>query len=390
MKGSIHKPGRGYSSWGFSHDLGVDPASGKRRKKKKYGFRTRREAEKALRDSLIALDSGTYVEASKQTVATFLEEWLESRRPQLKDATIASYEDKVRLYLLPHIGEMRLQALDAGTIKALYAKLLDSGGVGGAQLSHRSVAYVHTILNAALKDALAWGRIVRNPAAVVSAPRASASGERRQHPAWSANQLRNFLDCARNADDGYYPLWHLVATTGLRRGEALGLRWSDIDLTEGRLSVVQTLGCVRHEPRISTPKTHRSTRPVALDAETVAVLSRRRKQQLEHKMLMGEGWQNSGDLVFTHQDGRLMHPERVSREFKRRQAQYGIDPQLNLHGLRHTWATLAMIAGVPPRVVQERMGHSDISTTLNIYSHVTPTMHEEAAETVAAAIHGLV
>jgi integrase len=172
----------------------------------------------------------------------------------------------------------------------------------------------------------------------------------------------------------------------MRRGEVLGLRWSDLDLDAGRLSIVQTVIAVKHAVALSTPKTAKGRRSVALDAGTVAALREHHRQQLEQRMLLGPGWRDHG-LVFTKVDGEPVDPERFSREFDRRIGRWSL-PRIRLHDLRHTWATLALKAGIHPKVVSERLGHASVNITLDVYSHVTPDMQESAAELVASLLDG--
>ncbi len=308
----------------------------------------------------------------------------------MRDSTFHSYERNLRLHVSTHIGRMQLRRLDAVGLNALYSHLLVQGHKGHhgdqpAGLSPRTVRYVHTILHRALKDAVRWGRLVRNVADAADPPRAS-TGAAPEVKAWSRYTLVDFLERSQGYGDRYYPLWVLPATTGARRGEALGLRWSDVDLKSGRASIRQTVVAVAHEVRFGTPKTAKGKRSVSLDPGTVSVLKEWQRHQLEEKVLLGPGYRNH-DLVFPKPAGEPMHPERVSREFDRRVERWEL-PKLTLHGLRHTWATLALAAGVHPKVVQEHLGHSTIGVTLDLYSHTTPTLHDEAANLVAGQILG--
>jgi integrase len=199
---------------------------------------------------------------------------------------------------------------------------------------------------------------------------------------WDAATLRTFLTRSHESGDRLHALWVLLGTAGMRRGEAIGLRWKDIDLDKGRLSVVQTITQTRSKVTVGEPKTARGRRSIALDEATVGVLRDHRKAMLEERMLVGPDFSDGG-LVFHHPDGSCVRPDAVSAQFVRRVGQYDL-PRLTLHGLRHTWATLALEQGIHPRVVQERLGHSTIAITLGIYSHVSPTLHDEAAGQVAS------
>ena len=170
----------------------------------------------------------------------------------------------------------------------------------------------------------------------------------------------------------------------MRRGEAIGLRWSDLDLDAGRLRVVQTIIQTRSLVSVGEPKTAQGRRPIALDKGTIAVMREHRRRMLEERLLVGPDFDDHG-LVFHQPDGSWLHPDAVSEVFLRRVRRYSLQ-RLTLHGLRHTWATLALERGIHPRVVQERFGHSTISITLGMYSHVGPTLHDEAAEIVAGLV----
>jgi integrase len=238
-------------------------------------------------------------------------------------------------------------------------------------LSSKSVQNVAMTVHRMLRDAVRWGRIARNPADMSDPPRSATRSP--QVKAWTAATLRTFLELTRG--DELWPLWLVMATTGLRRGEALGLRWADIDFDTGRVRVTRTVTAIGWDIHHGQPKTAAGRRPVALDPATVVVLADLRRDVGRD----GDG------LVFCDEGGEALHPERVYQAFKRAVKRHRLPP-IALHGLRHTWATIALEQGVHPRVVQERLGHSNIAITLQTYSHVMPTMHDDAAATVAALI----
>ena len=385
MRGNVVKRGDGYS---VVVELDRDPVTNKRRQKWHSGYRTKRDAERALTGMLASLDTGTYLEPTKQTLTDFTKEWLVAIEPTIRPSTHFSYDRNLRLHVLPRLGSVQLRKVDAGMLNGLYAALLAdgkqttaNGGAGG--LSPRSVRYVHTIVHRAFRDAVRWGRIARNPADAADPPRASAV-VRPTMTTWTADQVRAFLDYT--AEHRLHAAFVLLATTGMRRGEALGLRWSDVDLAAGRVSIVQTVIAVNHDVQVGSPKTARGRRTVVLDPGTVAVLREHRKRQLAERLLMGAGFTDHG-LVFCRPDGAPLHPERFSRTFEIEAARAAL-PKIRLHDLRHTWATLALQAGEHPKVVQERLGHANVSITLDVYSHVTEGLHGDAASRVAKIIFG--
>ena len=225
----------------------------------------------------------------------------------------------------------------------------------------------------------AGAALARNPADLADPPRVSAPSHELR--TWSAEQLAAFLDSQRN--DRLYALWHTLAMTGLRRGEALGLRWQDVDLEAGRLAVRRALVPCGREVLVSEPKTARGRRVVALDPETVAVLKGQAARQLEEQQA-AQSWTDTG-LVFTSEDGEALHPEVVSRFF-RKAVKEAMLPDIRLHDLRHTHATLALRAGIHPKVVSERLGHATVAITLDTYSHAIPAMQEEAAALIAGLV----
>jgi integrase len=378
MSEGIVKRGK---TWSFYIELPRDPVTGKRRKQWHSGYRTQKEAQTERTKMLAAVNGGTYVPKTRQTVGEFTDEWLAAIAPTVRPATHYSYARNLRLHVTPVIGTAPLAAVDAGTLNQLYAALLAEGRKdhAGGGLSPRTVRYIHTILHRAFKDAMRWGRLARNAADAADPPKAAEAG-RPESITWAADQLRIFLEGTRGSR--HWTAYLLLATSGMRRGEVLGLRWRDLDLDGGRVSIRQTVIAVRHTAMLGTPKTSKGRRTITLDKGTVAALREHRKQQNAERLLMGAGWTDS-DLVFCHVDGTMLHPERFTRSFSEAVRRLGL-PAIRLHDLRHGWATLALQAGVHPKVVQERLGHANIGITLDTYSHVVAGLHEDAAEQVAA------
>jgi integrase len=287
------------------------------------------------------------------------------------------------------LGAKQLQAIRPADLTSLYADLLANGRLdgrgqpSGEGLSIRSVRYVHTITRSCLQAAVDGDLLPRNPADRAKPPKASSGSGAPKIHAWTGTELSTFLE--RTGHQRHHVAWHLLAMTGMRRGEVLGLAWSAVDLDAATVSLRRTLVDVAAgEPVWSDPKTDRGRRLVSLDAGTVAKLRAHKADQAAERLLVGNGYR-SHDLVFAMPDGRPIHPERFSREFTQTVERSPL-PRIRLHDLRHTWATLALQAGVHPKVVQERLGHSNIAITLDIYSHVIPAMQTDAADRVAALV----
>lgn len=356
-----------------------------RKQQVKTGFATKKEAQAGLTEALRELQQGSYVQPSKVTVKEFLSlEWLPAIEATIRPATLASYTTHVNTHIVPKIGTVPLQKLSAGRINRLYAELRKDGrarGTGG--LSPNSVRRIHATLHRALRDAVRWGYLSRNPVDNADPPR-TIDSELAAAKAWQVADLKTFLGGVR--EDRLHPLWLTLALTGLRRGETLGLLWQDVDLKTGRLVVRRSLVPVNAQVVISEPKTRRGHRSVTLDPVTISTLKTWRGRQRDERLAWGPAWNNTG-LVFTREDGTAWRPERITQIFAELVKKATVPP-ITLHGLRHTHATLALGAGIHPKVVSERLGHSTVALTLDVYSHAIPAMEEEAAAKIAALVTG--
>lgn len=384
MRGSVRKRGAG---WEYLYRE-VDPNTGKAtRLRSKAGFATRREAEAALQTVLASMSAGSYVSPTGLTLRAFLEDrWLPSIAATIRPSTHYSYTRNLRIHVLPTLGDVALQRLEPSMLNALYAELLACGRKDhrkGEPLSAKAVRYVHDVLNRALQDAFRWNLVSRNVARLATPPKPRIA-DRPEMRTWTRDDVREFLDGTRG--HRLHAAFFVLATTGARRGEVLGLRWCDVDLGAGRLHVRRSLVCVTHEPQCSATKTAKSRRTIALDTATVSALRAQRAAQAAEKLAAGEAYVDA-DLVFCDRRAGALHPERFTRTFQEQVARLGL-PRIRLHDLRHTWATLALQAGIHPKIVSERLGHANISITLDIYSHVAPSLHAEAANTVASYILG--
>jgi integrase len=332
----------------------------------------------------------TYVVPKRQTLREYVEkDWLPTIKMTVAESTWSSYRRNLMVHVLPRIGGLQLADVTPDVLDRMYADLRESGHRGhdkGGPLSVRSTRYVHTIIGRALGDAVRKGRLYRNAAAAASPPRArdaKTTAKQAMHT-WEAGVLDDFL--RRSEASRYQPAWLFLATSGCRRGEALGLVWSALDLDTGRCALRQTITAVDHKPHTADRSKTDDGRTIELDRKTVSALRALKARQAQEKLSLGAGYSDSG-FAFCHPDGRAYHPERFSREFDRMVKRLGV-PRIRLHDLRHSWATLALRAGVPIKVVSERLGHSTTAITADVYSHVTPGMQTDAAEKVAALIFG--
>ncbi len=375
MRGHVEKKrGRYY----VVVELDREPQTGGRRRKGLGGYRTRKEATAVLTDALSRAQQGAFVEPSRQTVGQFLEEWLPAIRSTVRASTWDSYRSNVETHIIPALGLIPLRRLSPGHVNAFYTELLIGGRKDGKGLSPRTVAYIGMIIHRALKDAERWGRVSRNVAELADRPKPRGTEMR----VWTGQQLRTFLSHLEG--NRLYTCFLMAATTGMRRGELLGLRWQDVDLDAGRLQIRQTLVVTAYRLHFSEPKTKRSRRSISLDPATLTAIKSHRSRKLEERLAWGPGYEESG-LVFTREDGAPLHPQHVSDAFERHVRAAGL-PVIRFHDLRHTYATIALSAGTHPKVVSERLGHSSISITLDTYSHVIPALSEQEANRIASLI----
>jgi integrase len=370
MRGSTRKRG---STWTAYFDLPPDVETGERRQKSKGGFKRQKDAEAFLATVVTSVHDGTYSEPSKAPLAAYMAtEWLPAVRGRLRPLTARKYAQIIRTHIARRdIGAVPLRALNPGHVNALYGELEDAG------LSAATRRLVHAVLRRALQDAVRWEKIKRNPAANATPPALPRS----KATAWTETELRRFLEQA--ADDRLFALWRLAVTTGMRRGELLGLAWQAVDLAAARLRVVQQLVPTKGGASLGPPKSRRSERTIALDAGTVEALDRHRAVQLLERDLAGPAYQDA-DLVFCSELGTPIYPTRLGERFHARRKAAGI-PTGTLHTLRHTAATIALTRGVPLHVVAARLG-DDPRTVLGTYSHLLPHSDEMAAEAVASVL----
>ncbi len=462
--GTGHVRKRG-NTWSFVHYID-DPATGQGRHRWKGGFATKKEAERALRDALVAVDGGSWVEPSKLTYRDYVENiWLHHLEDQIEDSTWESYERYMRLHVLPHLGKAKIQKLQPAQLNDLYrhlrrqeveiptgtnrnrstkayerifalreygqsyqqiadtireefptessitrhavarivARSRDAESTAKRNLSITTVRYIHTIISRSLRDAVKLGYVTVNVAASASPPRKSKA--RTEKVLWTGAQTRSFLEWCQTERHRLWPTFAFVATSGDRRGANLGLHWSDIDFDEGMAQLITTVTAVRHEIVVKPYGKTGSHHQIIIDGGTLAMLRWWRAQQARERLAVGsvhtceteqfgcklDGYHDR-DLVFSRPDGDYLHPERFSREFDRAQARYNRAhpdstlPKITLHGLRHGWATLALEAGVPMKVVQDRLNHSSEAVTADIYTHVRAPLQSDAAERVASMI----
>ena len=363
-------PHKCHGPWAYNAFL-RRATDGKKRQLTKSGFPTKRAAELAVREVLNREESGI-ADVHGLTVGNYLRQWLEAKR-SIRETTRRNYEAHVRRYLDPELGSIRIVDLRPHHIDQLYSRMLRDGPA-----SINTVHHVHRTLRSALNTAVKRRLLPWNPALHVELPSRNES----EVTVWTPEQLGQFLD--EIADHRLYALFHLIAMAGLRRGEALGLHWSDVDLAREVIRIRLQLVDAGHGARLGPPKTKTGARLVPLDKATVAVLREHLDRQEADRLAWGAAWADTG-LVFVREDGSQLRPDYISHLFQDLVSRAGV-PRIRLHDLRHTNASLALAAGVALKAVSHRLGHSSTAITADLYTHVIPAVAQDAADRIAAMV----
>jgi len=366
QRGSVKEIVKG-KKYKISFYIGTD-TNGKR----KYHIETieaknKAEAQKYLSKKLVEFDTGTLpIDETNMTLKDYLDKWLETKKFSLALMTYSSYERNIRLYIDPSIGNYKLVKLTPLIIQDLYNGLTSQG------LSARTVRYIHTILNEALDQAVIWQMINRNPCKGLTLPKQV----RQEMKVLTQEQVKKLLKaCIYNR---FGVLFELLVISGMRSSEALALKWEDIDWKNNRITIQRALTRVKNKWEFKEPKTKHGRRTIPLPPEVMKDLREHKINQTKEKLKAEE--YNDYDLVFACSNGNPLEERKiVTRYFKPLLKEAGL-PDIRLYDLRHTCATLLLMAGENPKVVSERLGHANIGITLDIYSHVLPTMQEKATQ----------
>ncbi len=425
INGSVYPRGQ---KWAYVVDLGNDPLTGERRRNARAGFATEDAAWEALVEANNQLRTNRYVKNAPRTVRQFLDEWLAAVRVSLKPTTHSNYRNYAVYYVIPIIGERRLQDVTPEMISLLYTHLLEkgrrkgdsnqrmyafwkkaveagqspkpkdvatAGGVTYAAatravrryqagrvpapysrgLDARTVLGVQIMLGRAFADAVSWKYLGESPAAQAGRVRQTRKG----HNVWTPDQLRRFLAMAR--DERLYAMWLMFATTGMRRSEAAGARREHSDIAARTITLWQTRVIAGGQATDSDGKTRRSRRRLALDRRTSDALNQHLAMLDHERAQFGADYQDHG-LLFCWIDGRPIYPDTISEHFNRLVDRAGL-PTITLHDVRHTYATMSLRAGVNPKIVSGRLGHATVAFTLDLYTEDVPELHHAAAEAVS-------
>lgn len=363
MRGHISKRGSRYS---FVIDIGRDPITKKRKQKRVSGFRTKKEAIQAMNKMINELQNGTYVEPSNETLAEFIESWLEHKKTTVSDSTYDFYESYTNNHIVPALGNVKLKDIKPITIQNFYNSLVKNSG-----LSLHSVAHVQRITRIILNHAVRLKVIRENPASdidIVKVPK-------KEQNVWTKDQVDKFIEAARGHI--HFIAFYLAVFTGMRQGEILGLKWDCVDF-ENRTIYVRRALKRSNGGELKDLKNTSSYRSIAMNDLLYEELKKHKRKQNEIKLRMGQAYNDQGFVVATKVGTFVLHSN-LSRAFRLICEKIDV-PKIRFHDLRHTHASLLLSLKQHPKVVQERLGHSSIEMTMDIYSHMMPNMQKEAVK----------
>lgn len=357
----------------FQTYLGIDPATGKERRTTRRGFKTMKEAKQAERNLLLDVEENGLpsVERSQLSNPTFKELsdlWLENYKTTVKPSTFENVQSKVEKMTEEHFKELKLKKITVAYCQKIVI-----------ELSKSYVLYNHylSVINRIFKYAVLMDVLNSNPFDKVIKPKSRQT--QRKGNFLTKEELKEFLKLAQNTTLSYFfPLVHLMSYTGLRQGEALALKWSDIDFENKKITVNKTAVRIKEKQTLQTPKTKNSKRVISIDSATLSILKSWKKDQIKIYFKNGKHFEGDENFIFTNQRGEWVHIHNFIRYFKRFIADHGLKP-ITPHGLRHTHASLLFSAGVEPKNISDRLGHSTVQITLDLYTHIT---EEQRSDTV--------
>jgi len=371
-RGNIEK--RGENRYRIRIYLGTGP-DGKQLYHREAVRGTRKQAEKRLTELLRELDTGGYVEPNKLTLGEYLEEWLNTKiRGRKRPTTVATYEQAIRR-IKDHLGDVPIQKLTPLQVDKFYGWALHEGGKGGRPLSPATVNQLHRVLHKALEDAVGYGIVARNvcDSDVIDVPASRTRTKR----VWTRDEAQRFLDYAQN--HRLYALFVLALTTGMRRGELLGLRWSAVNLDACEITINHTVTTADGKVIVQDhAKTEESEAVITISPAVADILRRHKIRQAKERLAMGDRYTPT-NYVFTNLDGTIIRPDTLTKMFPKLCDKAGV-PRINLHGTRHTYITDLLNRQLPAQVVQRRARHSSWQTTVQMYGHVIREVEERVAQ----------
>lgn len=364
MKGYVRKRG---NKWSYTVDIGRD-SQNKRKQKTKSGFNTKKEATAAMNEVIYELNKGTWIDSNEILLKDFALEWIDGHQNKIRDTTADQYHSKIKNYIIPMLGHYKLQDLKPIHGEIFSKELLKVTGPGTADK-------IYSVTKLILNRAVTLEIINKNPFLKASVIKV----KKKKMETWTFEELNHFLSVVKNKDSFYHNVFAIAAFTGLRKGEVLGLRRSDVDLKNNKITITQSIAETKKEGvHISRLKTPSSYRQVAIDSFVTSILKEQIKKNNEMRIKFGPEYKDY-DLVFCHLDGEIYRPSSLNRPFRKYIDLAGV-PYIRFHDMRHTHATLLLELKVNPKIVADRLGHSSVKITLDTYSHPSMEIQSDVAD----------
>lgn len=380
--GNIQPRDKKGRKWQITVDLPHDPVTGKRVRKYKTVTGTKKEAERAMHEFIRELEKGYYVTNSKITVTEWIETWLEVfSAPTVSPTTLSRYKGMIRRYINPLLGPMQVQELKPLAIQA-WVNGLKTSPSSGKEMSAATIKHTYHVLKGALDKAVQAGIIPVTPCNGIALPK----GQKKQAVVYDEEQIQQLIRAAKDTEMEL--VIDMELCLGLRRGELLGLQWSGIDWENSQVRVSRNRVLVNGQVVVKEPKTEAGIRTIDVPQPLMEKLKQHKINCAKRQLAMGRLYTVS-DYIIVHPDGKPVYPEYLTQMLTKLQKKAGL-PKCRFHDLRHLCASIMLRQGVDVKVAQERLGHKDITTTMNIYSHVMPSSAKEAADKIGALVYGSV
>lgn len=381
VTGSIRprKKTNGTRYWQLTAELGRDPVSQKRLRKYRSVEGTKKEAERALRAFIAEIEKGMYVTDTKITVHEWVDTWLEVYIvPNVSPTTLSRYEGMIKRYIKPILGHVQVQQLTTLAVQA-WVNGLKTSPVSGKEMSAATIKHSYHVLKGAMDKAVLTGIIPRSPCTGIMLPK----GQKKPPVVYDELQIKQLIAAAKGTEMEI--IIDIELCLGLRRGELLGLRWQDIDFEKNQVHIVKNRVVVNGKAVVKDPKTETSCRTVDAPVQMMEKLRKHKTNCLANRLRLGQAYTLT-DYVIVHPDGKPIYPEYVSQMLTKLQKKAGL-PKCRFHDLRHLCASIMLMQGVNVKVAKEHLGHKDIATTMNIYTHVLPSVAKDAAQKIGALVY---
>lgn len=365
--------------WQITIELPKDPISGKRVRRYRSVDGSKKDAERAMHEFIREIEKGYYMTDSKITIAEWLDTWLEVYiTPNVSPTTLSRYEGMIKRYIKPLIGHIQVQQLTTLAVQA-WVNSLKVSPITQKEMAVATIKHSYHVLKGSLDKAVLAGIIPRSPCSGIMLPK----GQKKPAVVYDEAQIKQLIAAAKGTEMEI--VIDIELCLGLRRGELLGLQWDDIDFEKNQIHVVRNRVVVNGKSIVKDPKTESSRRTVDVPVQLIQKLRQHKTNCIANRLRLGKDYTVT-DFVIVHPDGRPIYPEYLSQLFTKLQKKADL-PKCRFHDLRHLCASIMLMQGVNVKVAQEHLGHKDISTTMNIYSHVLPSVAKEAAQKIGALIY---